>query len=252
MVRADFSFTVLDETDGYIAVDKPAPLQIHPSKPGDTGYTLWDGLRHLLCYELINGGQISIINRLDRETSGVVLIAKEISTARRFGKAMFRRQFHKTYLALVHGWPQWDTHVETSPILRAGDVEASRIWVKQMVHADGQPCHSEFRLIKKISLHGELFSLIEAHPHTGRMHQLRVHLTHNGLPVVGDKIYGRDEGCYLRFIDEGWTAEMASILLLPRQALHSHQMVLEDEYGHLGWTAPLPPDMKAFMDQADK
>lgn len=251
MVRADFSFTVLDETDGYIAVDKPAPLQIHPSKPSDTGYTLWDGLRHLLCFELINGGQLSIINRLDRETSGVVLIAKNSSFARRFGKAMFRRQFHKTYLALVHGWPEWETHVEMSPILRAGDVEASRIWVRQTVHPDGQPCHSEFRLIEKFTRNGQPFSLVEAKPHTGRMHQLRVHLAYNGLPVVGDKIYGLDDSCYLRFIDDGWTPELASILLMSRQALHSQQMVLEDEYGTMGWTAPLPPDMKAFMEQAE-
>ena len=62
-------------------VNKPAPLQIHPSKPGDAGLTLWDGLRALLVFELINGGQISLINRLDRETSGLVLVAKNIATA---------------------------------------------------------------------------------------------------------------------------------------------------------------------------
>ncbi len=109
-------------------VSKPAPLQIHPSKPADSGLTLWDGLCALLGYELANGGQISIINRLDRETSGVVLVAKNSPTARRFGKAMMRRQIHKTYLAIVWGWPGSGSATISldAPILRAGDVMPSQ------------------------------------------------------------------------------------------------------------------------------
>ncbi|TLD70458.1 RNA pseudouridine synthase [Phragmitibacter flavus] len=249
MQRHRFDFTVLDETDTYLVVDKPAPLQIHPSKPRDAGLTLWDGLRHLLCFELSNGGQISIINRLDRETSGLVLVAKTSATARRFGKAMLRRQIHKSYLALVHGWPAWEDLTEMSPILRAGDVQDSPIYVKQIVHENGQACHSEFRVRQRFEHRGEPFALVEATPHSGRMHQLRVHLSHNGHPVVGDKLYGTDETLYLAIVGQGWTAELASKLLMPRQALHSHQLKLEDEYGTLSWSAPLPQDMSDFIIQ---
>jgi 23S rRNA pseudouridine1911/1915/1917 synthase len=257
--RPAFDFTILDETEDWLVVDKPAPLQIHPSKPQDAGYTLWDGLRALLGYELVNGGQVSILNRLDRETSGLVLIAKNSATARRFGKAMMRRQIHKTYLAIVHGWPDWDTITLHAPILRQGEVMPSRIWVKQMVHESGAPCTTDFRVLQKwtsapISAPPSLqvspssaFSLIEAIPRTGRMHQIRVHLTHLGLPMVGDKIYGLDETCYLQFIETGWTPELASQLLLPRQALHSHRLQVADEHGTLAWESPLPEPLKNFI-----
>ena len=98
-------FTVLDETEDYIVVNKPAPLKIHPSTP-DGVPTLWDGLKDLLSSEMANGGQISIINRLDRETSGVVLVAKHAKAARRFGLAMQRRQVSKGYVALVEARPK--------------------------------------------------------------------------------------------------------------------------------------------------
>jgi 23S rRNA pseudouridine1911/1915/1917 synthase len=101
-------FRVVAETQDYLVVDKPPFLLIHPSKPDGTP-TLWAALRELLAFELVNGGQVSIVNRLDRETSGLVLIAKNAVSARRFGRAMERRQIEKEYLAIVHGWPEWET-----------------------------------------------------------------------------------------------------------------------------------------------
>ncbi|MEI6340220.1 MAG: pseudouridine synthase, partial [Verrucomicrobiota bacterium] len=100
-------FRILGETEEFLAVDKPAGLLVHPTKPGGPR-TLWDGVRELLGYELVNGGQVSIVNRLDRETSGVVVIAKTLAAARASGLAMQRREFRKEYLALVFGWPDWE------------------------------------------------------------------------------------------------------------------------------------------------
>ncbi len=245
--RACFDFDVLDETEEWLVVNKPAPLQIHPSKPKDAGLTLWDGLREMLSYELVNGGQVSIINRLDRETSGAVLIAKTARAARRFGKAMLRRQIGKAYLSVVHGWPEWQEKTVDAPILRAGEVEESRIWVKQIVHEKGAACTSVFRVLDRwASPMGGDLALIEATPLTGRMHQLRVHLAHTGHSVVGDKLYGADDENYLRFMSHGWTPEISQALFLPRQALHSHHLEVNDEYGSLAWTAPLPGDMEAL------
>ena len=246
-VAAQFHFSILDETDDWLVVNKPAPLQIHPSKPSDAGLTLWDGLRELLSYELVNGGQVSIVNRLDRETSGVVLIAKNAASARLFGKAMMRRQMHKTYLAIVHGWPDWETTQLDAPILRQGEVRESRIWVKQCVHEDGVPCETEFRVLRRWEQGpGSRFALVEARPLTGRMHQIRVHLSHLGLPIVGDKIYGLDESCYLDFIETGWTATLAARLLLPRQALHSAVLDVDAPDVKLRWEASMTEDLARF------
>lgn len=242
-----FDFTILDETGDWLVVDKPAPLQIHPSKPADAGLTLWDGIRELLAYELANGGQVSIINRLDRETSGVVLVAKTGPAARRLGKAMMRRQMEKTYLAVVTGWPDWQQKSVHAPLLRQGEVMESRIWVKQRVDERGVPCESHFQVLEQHENRQGRFSLVECTPHTGRMHQLRVHLAHLGHPVVGDKIYGPDEGCYLEFIETGWTSALAERLLLDRQALHSHRLVLDDGQGRQEWVAPLPRQLRAFL-----
>ncbi len=247
-----YRFAVLDETEDWLVVDKPAPLQIHPSKPADAGQTLWDGLRAMLSFELANGGQVSIVNRLDRETSGVVVVAKNAETARRFGKAMMRRQCAKTYVAIVHGWPGWDAHTVEAPILRAGSVTESRIWVKQMVHEAGAPCVTDFRVLRRFEQRANSasrpFALIEAKPRTGRMHQIRVHLAHLGFPVVGDKIYGGDGSHYLEIMKGGWTPALEVGLVLPRQALHSQRMEIEDAQGKLAWEAPFPPDMQAFLE----
>lgn len=255
-LAANFHFTVLEETEEWLAVNKPAPLQIHPSKPADAGLTLWDGLRELLRYELVNGGQVSIINRLDRETSGVVLVAKTGAMARELGKAMMRRQMRKTYLALVHGWPEWEHLRVEQPILRQGEVMESRVWVKQRVHPDGAPCLTTFQVLRRFSKvipeQGAAtlpFALVEAEPHTGRMHQIRVHLQHVGFPIVGDKLYGVDEGCYLEFMETNWTPSLQSRLLLPRQALHSRLLeVSTPEFQHR-WEAPLTEDLAGFVGE---
>ncbi len=252
-LAANYHFTVLEETDDWLAVNKPAPLQIHPSKPADAGLTLWDGLRELLRYELVNGGQVSIINRLDRETSGVVLVAKTGAMARELGKAMMRRQMRKTYLAIVHGWPDWEENEVDQPMLRQGEVMDSRVWVKQRVHPDGAPCQTTFRVarrfMKDIADRGALpFALVEAEPHTGRMHQIRVHLQHLGHSIVGDKLYGVDEGCYLEFMETNWTPSLEARLLLPRQALHSRLLEVRTPDLEHRWEAPLTPDLQAFVD----
>src|SRR5260370_2967124 len=87
------------------------------------------------------------------------------------------------------------------------------------------------------------FTLIRAIPRTGRTHQIRVHLSAIGHPIVGDKIYGPDEHLYLRFIETGWTPELERRLLLPRHALHATKLAIE---GEGEWTSPLPFDLAKF------
>jgi len=230
-------------------VNKPPFLEAHPSKPNGRA-TLWDGLRGLLAYELVNGGQVSIINRLDRETSGLTLVAKNRVAARNLHRQMQARRVEKEYLALVWGWPETDDFVVDGPILRQGLRQHSEIHLKQMVHPDGVPARTRFHVeacFTRETSNGYRFALIRAFPETGRMHQIRVHLAHAGHPVVGDKIYGPDEGCYLEFIRTGWTPELASRLLFPRHALHSTILRLPD--AGLAWQSPLHPDLREWAGE---
>lgn len=227
-------------------VDKPPFLEAHPSKPGGA-WTLWDGLRELLAYEIACGGQVSIINRLDRETSGLTLIAKTQAAAREFSQQMARRAIGKEYLAVVWGWPMQDEWEVDAPLLRLGSVESFRIWLKQGIHPAGAPALTRFRVERRFersTSNGDRFAIVRAFPETGRTHQIRVHLAHSGHPLVGDKIYGPDEGCYLEFIETGWTPELANRLLLSRHALHS--AVLRAEFAGHTWQSPLPADLAAF------
>src|SRR5213079_3456146 len=101
-------FKIIDETDDYIVVDKPPLLLIHPTKPNGAT-TLWAELRQLLAFEIASGGQVRFVNRLDRETSGIVLVAKTTAAAREFGLCMHARRVTKEYHAIVCGWPGWES-----------------------------------------------------------------------------------------------------------------------------------------------
>lgn len=243
-VRTDF--TIVAEAEDYAVVDKPPFLLVHPTKPNGPR-TLWGELRHLFAYELANGGQVSIVNRLDRETSGLVLVAKTADAARRFGLLMQQQQVAKEYLAVAHGWPEWETKEVDAPLARQGAHGPSPIYLKQTIHSLGADAQTDFRVETRFcraTTAGDKFSIIRAVPRTGRTHQIRVHLAAAGHPIVGDKIYGADEQNYLLFIETGWTGELERRLLLPRHALHSSRLVVE---GVGAWSSPLPPDLLAFV-----
>jgi 23S rRNA pseudouridine1911/1915/1917 synthase len=240
-------FGILGESEDFLAADKPAGLLTHPTKPQGPR-TLWDELRALLGYELATGGQISLVNRLDRETSGVVLVAKNAHSARAAGIAMQKHCVEKEYLALVFGWPEWDEKVIDAPILRLGEVAPSEVWVKRVVHPRGARAITRVRIESRLQLPGDKrFSLLRAWPQTGRTHQVRVHLSYVGVPVLGDKIYAKGSRHYLDFIAHGWTKEMESEIWLARHALHSSRLAIEIGAQKLAWSSPLPGDLASLI-----
>lgn len=279
LITSPLDFRVVDEADDYLVVDKPPFLLTHPTKPTNQP-TLLNELRKLLAFELVNSGQVSIINRLDRETSGLVLIAKNSAAARKFGLLMQERRITKEYLAIAWNWPDWDTKVVDAPLDRLGKHELSAVWLKQAIYEKGALATTELRVERRFersrlippdlyqtalpSPHsapsrkesreatdeGEIsgkFSLIRAIPLTGRTHQIRVHLSSLGLPVVGDKIYGPDEQLYLEFIKTGWTPKLERQLLLPRHALHSARLAVPDVGD---WKSELPQDLTNFCSRS--
>ena len=243
-------FRIIGETPDLLLVDKPPGVLVHPSKPHGTR-TLWDGLRDLLCYEIANGGQVSLINRLDRETSGLVLIAKNSVAAREAAMAMQDGKIKKTYLTILCGHPKEQNFSVDAPIIRQGEVAPTKIHLKRMIHPSGAWAKTNFRVLQKIENAYGLFALVEAQPITGRTHQIRLHASHIGHPVVGDKIYGPSEDCYLEFIQTGWTPELESRLLLKRHALHSAGLQVLWKGEPLEWKSDLAEDLKMFVVSID-
>lgn len=244
---------VLAEGAGWLAVSKPAHLLVHPTRPRGP-VTLLELLRKFLACEVAAGEGVALVHRLDRETSGVMLVSKSAAAARHFGRAWGRRgEVRKEYLAIVFGWPAWDAREVDAALLRAGEVAPTRIWLKQTVHPRGAAASTRFEVLRRFRRTGlagreENFALVRALPQTGRLHQVRVHAALTGHPLVGDKIYGPDETHYLRFIETGWTPELARALWLDRHALHASCLEFADPAGaRVTISAPLPEDLSAFL-----
>lgn len=246
-LQVTVNFRIIDESDDWIVVDKPAPLIVHPAnrKPEPT---LLGGLEKLLAFEIANGATLGIITRLDRDTSGIVLVAKHTEAARQLGWIFERREAKKEYLAIVAGWPEVEQWICDKPIVRAGEIALSDIWVRQIVHDSGRECVTRFRVEKRFVRESGKFSLIRCFPETGRMHQIRVHLASEGFPIIGDKIYFGNGAEYLEWMETGWTPKLEERLLLPRHALHAAVLEIQWNGLQVRWEAPLGQEMQEFLE----
>jgi 23S rRNA pseudouridine1911/1915/1917 synthase len=236
---------ILETNPEFLVVDKPPHLLSHPTRP--------DGKATLLGWlqEKYSGEFLALVNRLDRETSGTVLTARSPEVASRLGALTMQRKIHKYYLALVSGRVDEKHGVIDEPLGRLGISPGNPIWLRQGVIAaddsEGRKSAAARTEFWRMAA-GETMSLLRVQAHTGRLHQLRVHLAHIGHPVIGDKIYGPDPNLYLKFIAEGWTEEHARVLGLKRHALHANEMSFEWNGELRTFTAPLPEDMQELAD----
>ncbi len=229
---------VMEDAD-WLVVEKPALMLTHPTRP-DGPPTLLDWLR-----ARFPGRAVACVNRLDRETSGLVLAATHAASASELGKLAMARAIRKTYLALVTGEAPEELEID-APLDRIGKHRACDIYVKQGVWEGGYPARTHARLLERRRIDGQWVSMLECRTEGGRLHQIRVHLNHVGLPLLGDKLYGPDDRWYLRMIAEGWTPEMARALRLPRQALHATRLEFEWHERKVIAASPLPEDLWEF------
>ncbi len=168
---------IIYEDDYVVAVNKPTNMPTHPSK-GNHLPTLANGLKAYFG----DGFIFRAITRLDKDTSGIVLIAKDQYTASRLSAAMKRGDFTKKYLAIVEGCPEPSYGLIDAPIERESEDS-----VRRTVRADGKPSQTEYKVIEPLPSGNALCMLTLL---TGRTHQIRVHLAHVGHPLVGDPLYG--------------------------------------------------------------
>jgi 23S rRNA pseudouridine1911/1915/1917 synthase len=266
-------FDIICESENLLVINKPSGLVCHPTKNGEQSSLIGrvrlylgvspgpDKASNGCRVPLENCGSVArphLVNRLDRETSGVVVVAKSSKIAGELGKIWETRAVEKEYLALVHGHLGIDHGLIDAPL---GKDETSTIAIKDCVRSDGTPASTEYWVEEKIcispselqenerlpdmglqsipllagnniespqkkdlSSRAEKFSLVRIQPHTGRKHQIRIHLAHLGHPIVGDKLYGDDEDLYLALVQNRLTNEQKRRLMLPNHALHARQI----------------------------
>ena len=213
--EVDPAYSVVLDRPGFLVVSKPGCLPVHPS-----GCYFRNTLLMLMKERY---GDLFVVNRLDRETSGLVVLAKDPETAGALSGLFASRQVEKTYLAAVFGaFPAgtvvkngWLSSDPGSPVRKK-----RRFTETDPGTEDAEPCGTEFTCLKTCGG----FSLVECRPHTGRLHQIRATLRSCGFPLLGDKLYGPDETIFLRFTEDAMTDADRAALVLPTQALHAWRL----------------------------
>ena len=230
---------ILFEDPWLLAINKPAGMVVHPAK-GHWAGTLASAVSHY-CQQLssVSGAaRPGIVHRLDRDTSGVIILAKDDATHLSLSRQFEARTIHKTYLAVVRGVVDRDADVIDRAI-GAHPYQRQKMAIREL-HATSRSARTDYSVVRRYAG----FSLLEVYPRTGRTHQIRVHLAHAGYPIVADRLYSGHAQLTVRDLG-GSTDEV----LIDRQALHAQKLALtHPALGHaLELTAPCPADMERLI-----
>ncbi len=258
----DIPLDIVYEDEHFLAINKQADLIVHPARGRWSG-TLVNGLVHYAKnWSTINGNwRPGILHRLDRNTTGIMLVARSDEAHWRIARQFENRTIQKTYIAVCHGIPPLladrldlpigkDRHVRERQAVRkleSGGKEAVTFY-QTLQRLAPPPAHAAHQLLTPVHPHDrvmkappERFSLIKLTPKTGRTHQLRVHMSHIGHPMVGDTMYG----------GRVFQQESPTPFLFERQALHAYEITFTHPATLKKMTlrAPLPPDITELLQR---
>lgn len=223
------------EDDEILVVNKPAGVASHPGTGIEPGESLIERVQSQLGGQEEWSGEIfspSLVHRLDKDTSGVLLVAKTGTRLRSLVAALREGHIHKQYIALVVGHPHPAAATIDVPLAREDNASGAK---SRVAEEDGRAALTRYKTLKKIGPYALLQVIIE----TGRLHQIRAHLAHIGHPVVGDTRYDRPAAARQHMKDLG----------LKHLFLHSEQVSWEEDGKTRTFTAPLPEDLQAVLEK---
>lgn len=232
----DVPLPVLARGAGWLAVDKPAGIVVHPVN------TIKENSLIRMLRRQEGADELRLTHRLDRETSGVLVVAEHAESASVISSAFERGQVHKEYLALVSGTVDGDDGLIELPI---GEDDRRKVFVRREVRSGGQSAVTSWRVERRLA--GT--TLLRLFPETGRRHQLRVHLAALGHPILGDLLYGRPDEDYLDLV-RGTRDARGEEGAPARQLLHCARIVFPDPAGggSVEVEAPLPADFAVLLE----
>ena len=243
----DIPLDVVYEDESIAVINKPADMSVHAgSGKGEAGNrgTMVNALLHRFNRLSEIGGELrpGIVHRLDKETSGLVLVAKSDLAHRKLAEQFARREVKKTYIALVHGWPKMTRGTITAAISR-DMIRRARMTTRHSSQSrPGRAAITHWQVTRQIEGAYGKFALLEVKIETGRTHQIRVHLSSIGHPIVGDTLYGAPRPASYG----GTTPEVAS---LKRNFLHAFAIQFRHPISNrpLSFEQPLPADLSDFL-----
>ena len=227
---------IVSNDERFLVINKPGVVVCHPSKHGP-----WSSLVGA-CREYLGLERLHMPSRLDRETSGVMVFAKDAEWGSRLQIAIQNRQVTKSYTAILEGVLREPVTVD-QPI---GREEGGPVTIRQCVDpVSGAAARTQFEPLQS----NGVYTLAAVQPYTGRLHQIRVHAAWLGHAVVADKLYGADPRLFLEFIAEGFTRNLAARLPLRRQALHASSIEFRVGRETMRFEAPLAAYLVEFCRQ---
>src|SRR6266853_1316528 len=253
-IPEEIALDIVYEDDDLAIVNKPAGMMVHAgagaTEDARNRGTLVNALLHHFKKLSSVGGELrpGIVHRLDRATSGLMVVAKNDESHRRLAKQFSGREVHKTYIALVHGWPKQDRGTIQSAISRHSQ-RRTRMTTRGF---GGREAVTHYVVQRKIDSPYGKFALVELKIETGRTHQIRVHMSSLGHPVVGDALYGAP-GELRSQSNKRRAAGMPATMKLDRNFLHSAVLELTHPRTKesLKFSRPLPEDLQNLMDSLE-
>ncbi len=231
--------SVVHEDDRIIVIDKPPQLLVLPDRYNENLPNLYSILKEEL-------GGIFVVHRIDKETSGIIVFAKDAEAHAMLNGQFERRDIHKSYLAIVVGRPAEAYGTIDLPISES----QTHPGVMKVNKKHGKPSVTNFRVDEMF----DGYALIEATPESGRLHQIRIHLASVGLPIMCDKVYGDGEPFFLSSIKSNYHTDGDEKPLLSRTALHAESIsvIHPGTNERVTFKAELPKDMRAVLNHLRK